>query len=302
MSFKPLRWARQCISFIGFGAGVGFVSYGAYALRNTSAQTLGITTVAVGGLLTLQSCCMCSMGLYADKRMDRLLTNLQLQNEALRESVGSLNTSIAEQKHENEKHRSLLAESRQNLNVLQEHTEDLRESAAKLSASNTAYQQKLEDNRILCERMEAEIDMLKMHNYEAAERIDELQQLVVEQKEQIEALQKQAKYLNELQRRSVQMIQKLALYGNDCKKFGIELGEVSKQLRETDESLGLTSDEMAAQVRALYSITQALERTDRSLRLHKSGKRKKRRAKSLPATANADDAAASESIIVEDMV
>lgn len=287
MTSAAIKWIRQGVSVIGFGAGVGFIAFGADSLRNAASvsNVLGITTIAGGILLTAQSCCICTMGAYSDRRINKIMKELELQNAALRESLHSVNQLIERHQIENERQRRIVDEAKTNLEIITERATDLDKSSKELQVANRDYRAALAESRALSERMAEEVAFLREQKEIAESQIEELHTLVAQQKEQIIALEVQARNLNMLQKQSVAMIQKLVMYGNDCKKFGFELKDISKELRETDESLGLTANEMQHQMTALQKVVTALERTDRSLRQHKKkagGSHKKSATRSTP--------------------
>jgi hypothetical protein len=64
--------------------------------------------------------------------------------------------------------------------------------------------------------------------------------------------------LNVLYNESVNMVRQLALFGDDCKTLGHSLKEVAGDLKDTDDSLGLTADELRTQAAAISAATNAL--------------------------------------------
>ncbi len=252
---------------------------GVLTLQDSPDETSAIFNVAIGSLLSVQSFCICTGGACADRQIDRMLGALKEHNESLRESIHTMERSNEQYREQNERAQEIVQRSERNVEELEQHTSDLERASKELQEQVERSDEALERSRKLSEQMELELETLRELKEAGDHEIEELHSLVVEQKQQIEHLAQQARNLNALQRESVKMIQNLALYGNKCKEFGVSLKEVSSELRQTDESLGLTAGEMQAQVRALNSIVHALERTDRSLRAVSGGtgtKKKKR--------------------------
>lgn len=284
MTSKCLKFIKHGLSVVGFATGVGFTAYGAILLEQSGGGSVSsITTIIVGALLTLNSCCFLGMDAYNNYKIEKLLDGLEKQNTALRESVSSLQILMLTQKEQTERQKEILEESQHNVETLSQRTAELQKVSLKYREMSEQYREQLNRNAEISAQMEKEIEHLKMLNFDSESRVQELQQLVMDQKSQIVQLAEQAQNLNKLQRQSVKMIQQLALYGNNCKEVGMSLKDVSKELRETDESLGLTATEMQQQLGALEKIMQALQKTDASLRLHLSPslpRRKKVKSKS----------------------
>jgi len=257
-------------------AGAAFIAFGAHTLtQNTSTSSAGmqsILTISVGSLLAAQSCFLCIGGACTDRVVERILDELREHNEELKSSILVMANLTQRYEMENGRLRSNVEQFSEQNEKLSERADDLKKSAHQLRSLNDEYTASLARSSHIVEEMAEKIKSLEQLRDDAEAEIESLRGLIDEQKRQIEALAQQAENLNNLQRQSVKMIQQLALYGDKAKSFGVSLADVSKELRETDESLGLTSEEMRKQLIALEKVTEALTRTDRTLRRRKRKK------------------------------
>lgn len=83
----------------------------------------------------------------------------------------------------------------------------------------------------------------------------------LELKAHVSELKAHVANLNKLHNESVRMIRQLAIYGDECKTFGRDLAAITHKLNETDDSLGLTADELRTQVEMLAAVAATLGKT-----------------------------------------
>lgn len=130
---------------------------------------------------------------------------------------------------------------------------ELRETRAGLDAGN----EELRKTRAALESENRELREMRVafgdENRELRETRAALDAENLELKGHVQNLQK-------LHNNSVNMIRQLAMYGDECKEFGQELRDISSDLQETDDSLGLTAAEIQKQVKALSAVVAATTR------------------------------------------
>ena len=278
------RAFRYFLAILGTIMSIILIGYG-ISLR-MSGQDLGVTDDVIlifGSLVALMSAtigCMANMG---DRQVHKMITAMKREHKRLRLNIdtlegkvqkfGELNESYS---NANDEHRRVIKEAElqykkritslqnenRSLNVnLEAFTEEncqLRLHLGSLESINQDYKASLDELRHLNNQCNDQITQMQLLNSESQVRVKELEELSREQRLTIAELTKHADNLNELQRKSVKMIQMLSLYGDECKTMGVSLKEVSNELKETDESLGLTSREMAVQLQALQKVTLEL--------------------------------------------
>ena len=130
----------------------------------------------------------------------------------------------------------------------------------RLSEENDRYSQEndeLKETRTRLDQENKEYDAENKKLRATRTRLDEENR---EFDESNRALTEQVRNLNQLHNNSVKMIRQLALYGDECKNFGRELGDIKDGLAETDDSLGLTAEELKKQVDALSAVARAIGR------------------------------------------
>jgi hypothetical protein len=273
--------ARLVVSAVSLLVGVAFLAYGIFVLEvpssssvtgrgqsepsGASERMLAVVSVCVGALMALQAVCVIAISCVTDRRLESVLNGLREENDELTASIASLSAvgeryrlqaeQLERTSRELEVHASEYAA--QNSDFAAQNSM-LRTTVEEFRAENETYKRSVADAQALNAELKAEITELSRLKFVSAAEIAQLQQLCDEQKRRIEQLSVQAQNLNTLQRESVRMIQQLALYGEESKALGVSLADVSRDLRETDESLEVTQHEMAQQVNALRFITAAL--------------------------------------------
>ncbi len=281
--------ARLVVSAVSLFVGVAFLAYGIFVMENPSSasttgrgpasetsgaseRALAVVSVCVGALMALQAVCVIAISCVTDRRLEAVLNGLREENDELTASIATL-SAVGEryrvQAVELERTSSELTArvtdlSAHNREYVSQNSDFaaqnsmLRTSLEEFRAQNDEYKRGVAEAQALNAELKTEIAELSRLKSVSAAEIAQLQQLCDEQRRRIEQLTVQAQNLNTLQRESVRMIQQLALYGEESKALGVSLADVSRDLRETDESLEVTQHEMAQQVNALRFITAAL--------------------------------------------
>ena len=218
-----------------------------------------IVTLVSGSVLVLQAYCLCAFDSLIDRRMNRLLTSMESINERLRESTQCLTLQNEQYEHMNRELAATIDKATAENGKLRERNDELEAIVGSLRQLNEKYNASLSTSQRVCNDLKTRLHETEQLYTATEEELQQLRELVVDQREQIDALKQQAENLNRLQRESVRMIQDLALYGNECQQFGVTLSDISKELRATDDSLGLTATEMQQQLDTLNTIINALE-------------------------------------------
>ncbi len=274
--------ARLVVSAVSLLVGVAFLAYGIFVLEvpssasttgraqnepsGASERVLAVVSVCVGALMALQSVCIIAISCVTDRRLESVLNGLREENDELTASIASLSAVGERYRAQAEKLEESCGALERTSNELSERNSDfavqnsmLRTTVEAFRVQNDEYKLYVTETQQLNTRLSDEISELGKLREVSAGEISQLRRLCDEQKIRIEQLTVQAQNLNTLQRESVRMIQQLALYGEESKALGVSLSEVSKELRETDDSLEITQQEMAQQVTALRFITLALQ-------------------------------------------
>ena len=260
-------YTRQALSALGCLLGIALIVYGSIEAENMykddreqySTLSTVIVTLVSGSVLVLQACCLCAFDSLIDRRMNRLITSMESINERLRDSTQCLTLQNEQYEHMNRELAATIDKANAENGKLRDRNEELEAIVGSLRQLNEKYNASLSSSQRVCNDLKTRLHETKQLYTATEEELQQLRALVVDQREQIEALKQQAENLNRLQRESVRMIQDLALYGNECQQFGVTLSDISKELRATDDSLGLTATEMQQQLDTLNTIISTLE-------------------------------------------
>lgn len=139
-----------------------------------------------------------------------------------------------------------------------EENDELRATRARLDQENLEFDAA---NRLLRAQVEsagAENAAFHASNVRLAQNAQGLEASLAAAAAQNAEQKKGLAHLNKLHNDSVAMIRQLALYGDECRSFGKDLKDVASELRETDDSLGLTAGELRQQAAAIQAATAAL--------------------------------------------
>lgn len=288
---RALQISRYIIAGVGAVISLVFIGYGIY-LRESGEET-GLVDdfiIAFGTFVALQSCIIAALSTAGDKQVRRLVSAMVAQSERLEAANQGLEARVTDlrqlqgQLEDNtralrdqiaraeERHRQRIEEFRAQTTALKTTAQNLRVENERLHESNQAlddtcerfqhlrgeYEGELDKLRAAHEDVVAEVSQLRIIAGDERLKVEQLEELAGEQRERIAEMTTQLENLNELQRKSVRMIQMLTLYGDDCKTLGTGLKDITSELRATDQSLGLTSSEMAVQLSALQAVTQQL--------------------------------------------
>lgn len=288
---RSCRVFRYSLALIGGILSTLFIAYGVYARAVSNHVTLQDDLILAFGLLMYaMSCTIGALANIGDRQVRALVDAMRLQTRRMQQTNIELGTKVGHLETLNNEYakttgelRSLMAtvdarykarmselkENAQRLsteidelnsenNELKEHNVKLASTAARFEKLSAAYNESLEQLRRQNEQVSRDLDALRILNGERDVELESLRSLAAEQKARIAELTLQAENLNKLQQKSVRMIQMLSLYGDDCKTLGTSLKETASELRETDKSLGLTSQEMSVQLKALHDVTEQL--------------------------------------------
>lgn len=156
----------------------------------------------------------------------------------------SLETQIMRFDEENDE----LRETRRGLDA---ENEELKATRTKLDAENeelraTRAQLDAENEELRGERREFEEENIKLKKERETFHAENAN------------LKKNVEHLNKLHNDSVAMIRQLAMYGDECKEFGKDLKEVASDLHHTDDSLGLSAEEIKKQTAAMAAAVETL--------------------------------------------
>lgn len=256
---------RYSISAIGCLLACAFLFFGIALASDGEKSVQNDLTIAFGAFMATMSATILCVTRTSDRQAKRLmaamntqLNQLQQTNDSLHNRVDQLDdlqarlqTSIDAQQARNKR----LADERKKLSA---ENQQLANTTRELDDIKEAYQQQLTKARTTTETLHEELKSLREIAGDESLKVERLSKLNDEQRQRIHDLSEQLENLNELQRRSTKMIQLLALYGDECKTLGLSLKDTSKELRETDTSLGLTAAEMAQQLHALRTVTEQL--------------------------------------------
>lgn len=246
------RAFRYCVSGIGFCVATAFLVYSVLLRDQDSSSLENTLMIAFGVFVAVQSCIIVTMHGLGDKLVSRLVHSMEAQLSQLKHANEALSAEIATFDLHNKNYRDAIAEHKAQNAEYKEQLGRAEQTQHNLEATLGKVRRAQADS----ERQVAELRQLGI---EERVRVEELEELCGTQRETIEEMSKQLRNLNELQRRSVKMIQMLSVYGDDCKTLGINLRDVSSELRKTDESLGLSTQELQAQLRALRTVTSQLK-------------------------------------------
>jgi len=287
MSFK------YCVAILGGILAACFITFGVL-MRETGKQQ-GMTTnliIAFGSFVALMSCLICVMMQRTDRQakimidaMNGQVSRLQTSNQQLEGEINTLQSVQEELTAAAKEFDEMLAvaEKRQQERIVEfnavsgrmqttvkglekenqrlaTENDELTKISGRLEELQAKYAEELSRLGRLQDASRREIDTLQALLGSENERVQQLDNLCEQQRGKIAEMTKQLTSLNELQRKSVQMIQMLSLYGDECKTMNVNLKEVSSTLRKTDDSLGLTAQELALQLTALQIVTQQLKR------------------------------------------
>lgn len=290
---KACRVFRYFLAGIGAIVSIGFIAYGTLLRVNDSDNnSLEDDVILVfGAFVFVLSCTVAGVVHVGDRQMRKMLNalrahtdRLQETNDNLGEKVHSLESLQVEYATTAERLRKIIASTsakhQQHLDNFRAENDRLSEETEHVQAQVDKLHVENEELRDTCKRLEhlsneyhtslhrlreqnacvkRELDEMRELNAESNDRVEQLESLAAQQRERIDELTRQAANLNELQRKSVKMIQMLSMYGDECRTMGISLKDTARELRNTDESLGLTSAEMSTQLRALKLITSQLK-------------------------------------------
>lgn len=255
------RAIRYCAAIVGFLVSAALVSYGGYirAIGEDDGAEDDVM-LALGGIMAIQACIIMAIHGIGDrlisnmmKTMERQIDRLEGCNRELEQELVRFNTINENFSNANKEFRAQLASHKRenatlhaSLEKLSVECDNLRDHAARLKSAQEA----------------AEREVLQLRDVAAEENIQlhQMREMCRQQRETIAKMTAQLKDLNQLQRKSVQMIQMLTLYGDECKTLGVSLKDVAGELKQTDESLGLTAQELQVQLVALQTVTQELKR------------------------------------------
>lgn len=193
-------------------------------------------------------------------RLEEEVTNARVEFERYQGEIDKLTTFSGTLENENAALRETEKNLRKTKNDLQKQVQTL--STAVKDSQETIVHLNAEITRLqeIHNVLNQELHTARVLSQEQAQHLAAMKDHEIELTNQIAFLEEQAKNLNKLQKKSTKMIQMLALYGDDCKSLGINLKDVSQDLHKTDESLGLKTEEMAQQIKAMSIITKELKR------------------------------------------
>lgn len=273
---QTLRRCRHILSVFACTIGTSCIVLASTRLSAAGDEHIAesVLLLSSGLVQLLYSLCIIVSNSCSDNINNDILESAQRHNANLKQSIDYLQRENSKYLELNKEASALLERTKAvaatNAAEFRANITELENKVTALDGVRNTYVALLNENKLIAAQLENEVRQLHELSDAQMDELERLRTLASEQRQQIDALSKQAENLNRLQRESVRMIQQLALYGDECREFNVSLKDISKDLRDTDTSLGLTAKEMGDQLNALASIVSALERTDKSLRSMKS--------------------------------
>ena len=259
------RSLRYCIAIIGFLVSAAFISFGVYLRMNGTDTGLEDDAILGFGIfVALQSCIIATANNIGDRMVSHLIGRMESQMNRLNEANEQLEGELKNFDQHNKNYAEANTQFRIQLEGQRTENKSLMANLARLGEVHNDMTISMGQLKKAHAEAQAEINGLRELAGEGKARIDELEALSQKQQGQIQAMEEQLKSLNVLQRKSVRMIQMLSMYGDECKTLGVSLKDVAQELRKTDESLGLTSQELTAQLNALQTVTAELKKVAQS--------------------------------------
>lgn len=230
----PKATLSMVLSVIGFVVAVTIGFLGQKDMLEYAMYGLGVLFAAL---------CVIS---YMYRSLEKQLHVFAKQNDELEATKNAFDQENEELKESRRQLDAENAELRETRKLLDRENEELKSTRLKLDAEN----KELANSVVSINRTKEEL---------AAENIDLASNVKALEDERM-ALQTQVANLNKLHNEGVVMIRQLALYGDSCKHFGKDLKDVADNLHQTDDSLGLTAEELDKKIAALGQVVKTLER------------------------------------------
>jgi len=246
------RAARYCVAAIGFVLALAFISYSVFLKQTGEVHGAAEDLILGFGIfVATQSCFIACLNSAGDRQVRQLVTDMNTQMDRLRFANETLGARVDQLSGVQRQLEALVARQRR-------HGEELNATAAEMRRIKDAYAEQLAVVSAAHDAVQEELAAVQHMAGLGQERVRELEALAAQQRAHITEIETQLVNLNALQRKSTEMIRLLATYGDDCKTLGVSLQSTANDLRETDNSLGLTAVEMAAQLTALQAVTDQL--------------------------------------------